>query len=87
MSVAEMTDTEVSRLRWQCRRGMLEVDLLLNRFLDRAYASLSDGEKTHFSALLEYPDQVLVEWLMGRARPGDPDLDHVVERIRDTFEP
>jgi len=79
--------TVTHRLRWQCRRGMLEVDLLLNSFLDGPYASLSDADKGRFDALLEYPDQVLLEWLMGRERPVDPELAHVVDRIRDTFEP
>lgn len=82
-----MAERVTHRLRWQCRRGMLEVDLLLNGFLDRAYVSLSDADKDYFAALLEYPDQVLMEWLMGRERPADPDLAHVVEHIRDTFEP
>lgn len=78
-----MTD----RVRWQCRRGMLEVDLLLNRFLDRGYGRLSDEDKRCFGALLEYPDQILLEWLMGRERPVDPQLAHVVDRVRDTFKP
>ncbi len=66
---------------------MLEVDLLLNRFLDAGYGDLTDAQKATFVNLLEYPDQILLEWLMGRQRPVDGRLAHVVDRIRDAFAP
>ena len=66
---------------------MLEVDLLLNRFLDEGYGALTDAQKSVFADLLEYPDQILVEWLLGRQRPVDGRLAHVVDRVRDAFEP
>ena len=74
-------------MRWQCRRGMLEVDLLLNQFLDAGYGDLTDAQKAVFVKLLEYPDQILLEWLMGRQRPVDGGLAHVVDRVRDAFAP
>ena len=77
----------MARVRWQCRRGMLEVDLLLNRFLGRGYRELSDEDKSRFDSLLEYPDQILIEWFMGRERPVDPRLAHVVDRVRNAFKP
>ena len=85
-----MTDhpeEQPERLRWQCRRGMLEVDLLLNRFLDEGYGTLTHAQKLVFTDLLAYPDQVLVEWLMGRQRPVDRKLAHVVDRVRNAFKP
>ncbi len=85
--MTERQDEQVDRLRWQCRRGMLEVDLLLNRFLDAGYGDLTDGQKVAFVKLLEYPDQILLEWLMGRQRPVDGGLAHVVDRVRDAFAP
>ena len=66
---------------------MLEVDLLLNRFLDAGYGDLTDAQKSAFVSLLEYPDQILLEWLMGRQRPVDRGLAHVVDRVRDAFAP
>ncbi len=66
---------------------MLEVDLLLNRFLDVGYGDLTDAQKSVFGDLLEYPDQILLEWLMGRQRPADGGLAYVVDRIRDAFAP
>ena len=72
----------MDRLRWQCRRGMLELDLLLQGFLDGGYRALSAADKEAFRRLLEYPDQVLLEWMMGRERPVDKEIASVVERIR-----
>ena len=66
---------------------MLEVDLLLNRFLDAGYGDLTDAQKSIFDHLLEYPDQILLEWLMGRQRPMDRGLAHVVDCVRDAFGP
>ena len=66
---------------------MLEVDLLLNRFLDFGYGDLTAAQKAVFTDLLEYPDQILVEWLMGRQRPVDGMLADVVDRVRDAFAP
>ena len=83
----EPEDEQLERLRWQCRRGMLEVDLLLNRFLQTGYAELTDEDKRRFVSLLEYPDQVLLAWLMGRERPVDGGVADVVDRIRNTFTP
>ncbi len=85
--MTERQDEHIDRLRWQCRRGMLEVDLLLNRFLDAGYGELTDAQKSAFGDLLEYPDQILLEWLMGRQRPVDGRLAHVVDRVRDAFAP
>ncbi len=77
----------IQRVRWKCRRGMLEVDLLLNRFLDGGYSTLSAEDRACFDSLLEYPDQILLEWLMGRERPTDSRLAHVVDRVRNAFKP
>ncbi len=72
------------RLNWQCRRGMLELDWLLRRFLDRAYDSMGIDELQSMENLLTYPDPVLLEWLMGRMVPFDKDIARLVEKIRNT---
>src|SRR3569832_142598 len=69
-----------ARLAWQCRRGMLELDLLLQAFLDDQYDSLTFDEQRAFEGLLNYPDQILLEYAMGRLLPADPALAHVVTR-------
>jgi antitoxin CptB len=83
LSVDELeTDGQVLRLRWQCRRGMLELDLLLNRFLDLRFVGLSIAERADFERLLGYQDQILQDWLIGQAVPADPSLAHLVVAIR-----
>ena len=73
---------ESDRLRWRCRRGMRELDELLIPFFDRRYGELDDVECIAFERLLEYPDQVLLEVLMERMSPSDPNIAHVVTEIR-----
>lgn len=72
----------MGRVRWQCRRGMLELDLLLRRFVDSAYSDLSDEERNAFVRLLEYPDDTLLELLMGRMTSMEGAIDGVIEKIR-----
>lgn len=72
-----------ARVRWLCRRGMKELDVLLERFLASEYDGLDDAGRDDFKALLEYEDPVLWEWLLGSSRPDDPNLDIMARRIRD----
>jgi antitoxin CptB len=83
-----MSDSPPStRLRWQCRRGMLEIDVLLNGFLERGYTELDTDQKGHFERLLCYPDQILIEWLMERKQPRDGDLAQLIPHIRRAARP
>ena len=45
-----------ARLKWQCRRGMRELDLLLEEFLEHRYQSLSQPDRDAFARLLECPN-------------------------------
>jgi antitoxin CptB len=76
-----------NRLAWQCRRGMRELDELLNGFMARRYTGLGEGELAAFMRLLEYPDSVLLECLMGRMVPADKDVAHIAQEIRHTTAP
>jgi len=62
---------ELPRLRWQCRRGLLELDLLLAHFLDEHYPELSALEQYQFRCLLDYPDPTLLAWIQGQETPPD----------------
>lgn len=73
----------LSQIRWACRRGMLELDLLLAPFADDAFSALSTSEQQAFLALLEYPDPILFSWLMGKEIPSDAELKHIVEKIKE----
>ncbi|CAL61930.1 conserved hypothetical protein [Herminiimonas arsenicoxydans] len=67
-----------ARLRWRGRRGLLENDLLLTRFLDQHEETLTDEEVEAFSVLLELPDNDLLNLLLARSEPeGESDLPHV----------
>jgi antitoxin CptB len=59
----------LSRLRWRCRRGMLENDLVLTRFLDARGAALGEDEVAMLDVLLDLPDQELWDLIAGRTEP------------------
>ena len=79
-----MTDSVAppGRLRWLCRRGMRELDVLLSRFLEHRYPDLNDPLKADFAALLELQDPEIWAYLLGRAEP-EPALAAIVSQIRD----
>lgn len=71
-----------ARLAWQCRRGMLELDLLLSGFLEKGYQQLSSHVKKDFVELLEIADTELLEYLMGRHVHTEARIQHVINIIR-----
>ena len=77
-----MSDAERARLAWRCRRGLLELDLLLQGFLDTGYAALNAEERREFAALLELSDPQLLALLLGQERASTQGGCHVVEKIR-----
>jgi antitoxin CptB len=64
---------EADRIRWQCRRGLLELDLVLAKFLDRHLENLSPAGLATFKRLLDYPDNDLWDFLNGKMPPPDPE--------------
>lgn len=76
--------SEMARLRWRCRRGMLELDLLLQGFLERGYAQLDSTQQESFARLLELQDQTLQEYLLGTAEIEQKEFVDVIARIRYT---
>jgi antitoxin CptB len=75
---------DIERLRWQCRRGMLELDLLLEAFLDQLYPSLSPRLQRHFYQLLEFPDPIIHAWCVGGENPDDEEFHELIQAIRTT---
>ena len=57
---------DMDRIRWQCRRGLLEMDLILQRFLAEDFDSLTPDEVALFKELLGEVDTVLLAWVMGQ---------------------
>jgi antitoxin CptB len=72
---------EIDRIRWRCRRGLLELDLVLKNFLDRRYDQLGAEERGQFVELLDQPDNDLLDFALGRAEP-EPRFRAVVEMLR-----
>jgi antitoxin CptB len=67
-----------ARLRWRARRGLLENDLILTRFLDAREEQLTDEEVDALSQLLDQSDNALMDLIMGRSEPaGEIDVPHV----------
>lgn len=71
-----------AKLKWACRRGMLELDVLLGNFLEEAYSDLSLEEKKQFVTLLSHGDPSLFAWLLGHETPSDPELIAITDKIR-----
>ena len=69
-------------LRWRCRRGMKELDVLLERFAGRALAQASPDDCQLFARVLELPDPLLAGYLIGGETPAEPHLAQVIARMR-----
>ncbi len=70
----------LNRLRWRCRRGSLELDLILGDFMTSRYSQLSVEERAVFESLLELPDQSLSDWFDGKIEPPD-NLKGIIRKI------
>ena len=73
-----------ARLRWRCRRGMHELDGVLEAFLAGSFAALSDADKSRFAAILDLPDPDLYAYLAKRMEHPDPRSATLIARIRAT---
>ena len=77
-----MDPAELRRLTWNCRRGMLENDLILQEFMRRHGAALQGRKLNSFKRLLEYGDGELWDLIGGRRKAPDAELVEVVEMLR-----
>ena len=79
--MAPIDERRLARIRWRCRRGMLENDLLLARFLDVHGRALTEDDVEKLDALLDMTDNMLWDVLAGRVEPA-PALSAFVARLR-----
>jgi len=77
-----MDPTELARLRWRCRRGLLENDLILERFMEARGPRIGDDEVAGLDRLLRLSDDALWDLLAGRAEPDDAALRPLVAALR-----
>lgn len=72
---------ELNRMRWAARRGMLELDLVLEPFVTSRYAQLAEADRGSFQRLMQCEDQDLFAWLLQRGDPDDEELAAIVRQI------
>ena len=72
----------VRKLKWLCRRGMKELDILLERFIDKHQQSLAAGSWPELEALLHTEDDVLWDWFQDSTAPGATPYQELLEQIR-----
>ncbi|OFI32814.1 FAD assembly factor SdhE [Alteromonas lipolytica] len=75
------TAKRYARLKWACRRGMLELDVLLQPFVEEAFNDLSEHDKEVFERLLTSDDPDMFAWFMGHQPCPDPELARMVDII------
>ncbi|MDF2487452.1 MAG: hypothetical protein K0S77_74 [Pseudomonas sp.] len=79
--------TEINRLFWHSRRGMLELDVLLVPFTQEVYPTLDEKDRELYVRLLSCEDQDMFGWFMERSESEDPELQRMVRIILDRVQP
>ena len=74
-------DPDIGKLRWRCRRGMKELDVLLTRYVDEDYGAASAEQQQAFRQLLDSPDPLLHAFFLGRESPADAAMRSLIQRI------
>ena len=70
------------RVRWRARRGLLELDIVLGRFIEAQYAQLDEAGRQAFEALLDMPDNPLWDMIAGRLEAAPGEQQALMEKIR-----
>ncbi|RLQ21569.1 succinate dehydrogenase assembly factor 2 family protein [Seongchinamella sediminis] len=78
-----VSDEELNRMRWAARRGMLELDLVLEPFVQACYRDLDEADRARFQELMLCEDQDLFAWFLRREQPADGELAVIVRKILD----
>ncbi|MGS0673622.1 FAD assembly factor SdhE [Shewanella sp. 0m-4] len=73
---------KLPRVKWACRRGMLELDVLFQPFVEQQYEAMSVKDKDTFVRLLECEDPELFAWFMGHEVCNDPEFAEMIIRVR-----
>ena len=74
-----------SSLLWRCRRGIREMDILLQRFIETQYDDLSSEEQKIFEQLLEETDMDIMAWIMEKAIPPSEEFAQIIHLIREVY--
>lgn len=77
-----VTSAQKAKIKWQCRRGMLELDLILLPFVENTLEQLNPKQINALEQLLQCADPEINEWLMGYETPASKELMEIVNLIR-----
>ena len=72
----------LERVRWRARRGLLELDIILGRFIEACYSQLDEAELHIFEAMLDMPDNPLWDMIAGRQEATHDEWQALLEKIR-----
>lgn len=72
----------LERVRWRCRRGLLELDIVLGRFVEKHYAGLDAAQEVAFDELLDMPDTVLWDMITGKKMPPEAQQQELLEWLK-----
>ena len=78
-----MATPQEHRTRWHCRRGLLELDLVLGRFMERHYPELDAAQRRRFDRLLELQDNDLWDLVAGRMECPDPEFSDLIDLLQE----
>ena len=78
--------SDLSRLRWRCRRGVREMDILFQGFLTSCYPALDMDQQRMFEALLNEADLDILAWIMGKSEPDNPAYRGLIEQMQNLSE-
>jgi len=73
--------SEINQLKWQCRRSMKELEMLLTRYLEQKYEHAPINEQQTFQTLLELQDIDLYAYLVKRKMPIDENIQTLFEKM------
>lgn len=75
-------NVEFKRMRWRCRRGMKELDVALEYFVDNKYAALDVAGRAAFERVLAMEDPELYACMLGKERAADAEVQDVIVSLR-----
>jgi antitoxin CptB len=73
---------ELERARWRCRRGLLELDIVLLRFMDKYYTQLNEVELQQFEELLSLSDNELWDLIAEKKKIEDDEVQYVLRLLQ-----
>jgi antitoxin CptB len=81
MAEAQQREAYLAQLRWRCRRGLRELDVLLMNYFDHHFPQSSPARQLAFVSLLELQDPVILSFLTGNAEPRDPAIADIIQQL------